>query len=651
MTDSHIPDFLSGKVLKARRSKRTKTFSGCQTCRSRHLKCDEARPTCLRCFKAGFQCSGYLGYRASLRWTSNHSVSTYRDPILHAKGRNQTAKGVSEARGRLQTRTSTGEGSLSLHSQPPHSVQLYGQLDGVPGSSQSGPSFHDEYRGVPPSRPSQQSQGPQDSPAQIDHGSQEASGSIFVEEHGEDVRETRRPHRNGRNSCGSADAIDLTTGGALRRRSLTQSTSIESCVRQDERLQGSRHIDQLPTMHLQRQLLEYWINHLSDAMAPVPGCRNPLKTILVPIALEGAYSFTRDSSGSVALFHLICAAAADHLSHETTDPIRNKSSDYSTLSWDHHSRGIWHLHRNLLTDDPSPHDPILASLLIYIYYEPATAEAGSWQTHFRGAVDWLRVTQKRRVWLSESTIILYQLLMATMTMLRSQLLCPEILPAENQDFLNHGITAMAEPYWLDRIIGVPKQILLAMGKTITLVADKHRQSKCLKGRPSAYQASLSCELDQMELELYLSMPKHQFYVDANTDAETSLVFHYSYIFYYASLIYFKRSLREAPLEEIQPLAEQSVAHIEALQQYGRRPFCPFVWPVAITFFELKDTELQQRALQCLEWHIARSPLSIWRRCKSAVSSLWAKRSAAETADLQWDHFLRDASTTGSIMMT
>ncbi|KAL2065237.1 hypothetical protein VTL71DRAFT_2906 [Oculimacula yallundae] len=36
-----------------------KVKTGCQTCRKRHLKCDETRPSCLRCVKMGFQCDGY----------------------------------------------------------------------------------------------------------------------------------------------------------------------------------------------------------------------------------------------------------------------------------------------------------------------------------------------------------------------------------------------------------------------------------------------------------------------------------------------------------------------------------------------------------------------------------------------------------------
>jgi hypothetical protein len=38
-------------------SNRTKT--GCQTCRKRKKKCDEAKPECQNCRRGGFVCEGY----------------------------------------------------------------------------------------------------------------------------------------------------------------------------------------------------------------------------------------------------------------------------------------------------------------------------------------------------------------------------------------------------------------------------------------------------------------------------------------------------------------------------------------------------------------------------------------------------------------
>lgn len=546
---------------------------------------------------------------------------------------------------------SAGERDSTPNSQRSTLVQPFSQAEDVSDRYQDTLASHDNGEELLGSEHVQQTQHSQESPMWIDHDSQRTPSSVADAEDGGGNRERRLAHANNPHGQGRIGSFNSMTDSAPFRNPILLSTVTRSRAHQDERPGGNcRHIDQLSTMYLQRRLLEYWVTHLSDALAPVPGPRNPLKTIFVPIALDGAYSSTQESNGSVALFHLICAAAAEHLSNSPADPITNLKLEYTTMSLDHHNRGIWHLHRNLSTERPRSLDPMLACLLICIYYEPASAEAGLWRMHFQGAVDWLRVTDTREAWSSESTVILYQMLIATTAMLRSQLLCPEALPIQNQAFLDQGMTAMPEPYWLDRNMGVPRQILLAITKTITLVAEEHHQSNCLRGKSSGYQAGLSRELDQMELELYLSMPKQPFNTETNTDAESSLVYHYSYIFYYASLIYFKRSLREAPLEDVQSLVEQSVTHIEALQQCTTRPFGPMMWPIAITFFEMKESNLQRRALNCLEWHMARSPLSIWRRYKSAVISLWAKRSA-DTSDLQWDHFLNDTSLTGAIMLT
>ena len=37
----------------------TKSRKGCLTCKTRHLKCDETQPKCLRCVKNGYKCDGY----------------------------------------------------------------------------------------------------------------------------------------------------------------------------------------------------------------------------------------------------------------------------------------------------------------------------------------------------------------------------------------------------------------------------------------------------------------------------------------------------------------------------------------------------------------------------------------------------------------
>ncbi|CAM1506192.1 Fc.00g058330.m01.CDS01 [Cosmosporella sp. VM-42] len=69
---------------------RTRTFTGCRTCRSRHAKCDEAQPECGTCRRLGLACGGY---GARLFWITDdpalrpeqqqsHRGSEYRYPLF-----------------------------------------------------------------------------------------------------------------------------------------------------------------------------------------------------------------------------------------------------------------------------------------------------------------------------------------------------------------------------------------------------------------------------------------------------------------------------------------------------------------------------------------------------------------------------------------
>ncbi|KXH65062.1 hypothetical protein CSAL01_03958 [Colletotrichum salicis] len=59
------PQTNRGKTVSS--SRRQKAFTGCWTCRERHVKCDEERPACRCCVAGKFACQGY-GTR--LTWLS-----------------------------------------------------------------------------------------------------------------------------------------------------------------------------------------------------------------------------------------------------------------------------------------------------------------------------------------------------------------------------------------------------------------------------------------------------------------------------------------------------------------------------------------------------------------------------------------------------
>ncbi|KAL4923165.1 uncharacterized protein BDV17DRAFT_285646 [Aspergillus undulatus] len=60
---------------KQRRARAPKSYTGCRTCRTRHLKCDEAPGACKRCTAAGFKCDGYDAERLSHK-RAHHDVTS-----------------------------------------------------------------------------------------------------------------------------------------------------------------------------------------------------------------------------------------------------------------------------------------------------------------------------------------------------------------------------------------------------------------------------------------------------------------------------------------------------------------------------------------------------------------------------------------------
>ncbi|KAI0108579.1 hypothetical protein GGR51DRAFT_558890 [Nemania sp. FL0031] len=58
-----------------RRATHAKARTGCLTCKKRRVKCDEARPTCARCVKAGHRCAGYQSW-ADLQPSSSRASNS-----------------------------------------------------------------------------------------------------------------------------------------------------------------------------------------------------------------------------------------------------------------------------------------------------------------------------------------------------------------------------------------------------------------------------------------------------------------------------------------------------------------------------------------------------------------------------------------------
>ncbi|KAK1999551.1 hypothetical protein LX36DRAFT_472254 [Colletotrichum falcatum] len=69
---------------KRRRAGGPKARTGCATCKTRHVKCDERKPTCFRCEKVGVTCEGYVDRIDRRRRRQTQNVVRRTVPLLIA---------------------------------------------------------------------------------------------------------------------------------------------------------------------------------------------------------------------------------------------------------------------------------------------------------------------------------------------------------------------------------------------------------------------------------------------------------------------------------------------------------------------------------------------------------------------------------------
>lgn len=603
--------------------RRSKTFTGCQTCRTRRVKCDEARPVCRRCTKGGIECSGYYGYRGSVQWRPVRGPSDFTSMPAARRGSEQQELSDLRAAGNDQPSsdpTMTLRSATASHAHASSAPYLQGSLATLPPVEAGTPQVElvSSPGDSPPISPSTSaSRSSRYVALQVSRRAQHLRLSPVLPD------ERQRDCGIGGYEPGTLSSRDdsiCSTPAIIRSLDHTD-------LGQDARF--TRHIDLLSSMDLQRRCMEHWINHLSDSLSSVPGSINPLRKIFVPIAYHGATTVATSSTGATALFYLVCSAAAFHLSSQLQD--EKQKSDFMNLALTHHNQGIRHLQHSLVTDDSSQKESVLASLLMCITFEPATVERNFWLTHLRGASQWLHKADVKSWAYNDSTRIMYQMVACTATMLRSQLLSDEIAQPANFHF---EMGFVLEPYHLHHIFGLPKRTFELISYMVELVVKTNQDIQ--------HQLSTR-ELEQLEMELYLSVP-----VDCEIPIPSKdkfdLIHHYSQIFYFGSIIYCKRRLKGSPLSEVQALVKQAFYHIEALANCTTRPFSPLLWPIAVVFFDSLGNELRARALVWLDFIIQRSTLSLWQKFKPLLCAFWELRTVPGQEESHWDAFLADPST-------
>lgn len=619
--------------------KHTKTFSGCWTCRERHVKCDEGKPTCNRCHKAGIDCQGY---GIKLVWSDPNTQEREQNirraigmPSIYDSNSTFMSIDVEETLDSLErvSIAETNEAFVAL-SLGPFSVFNINSRD----SSKSATESIDEFDSScleEPQPPAFETFEIPDRHSSLDYDELEgdveevvSSALIRPQVSSSPFKATVLPNYSN---------LSTMSGNTMR-------------YPNHEGLQFARHLDLLPRRQDQRELIHHWTNFVCWHLMPVDLPSNPFRSVFTPMALEGLYTPSSTSNGSIALFHALCAASAfsrSQLLHGDTKTL--------TLATKHYQLAIMHLRHSLSdltsssplllpsTDGTTPaaapvsdlqRTSVLATITMFSAMDMITGRSSEWRTHLQGGASWL-ATVNNAVWQHDrSSSMVYQGYLAIAAL--SNVNLPSNLDADNEDlFLD------SPHYMLDRFFGLTRPILrhiVVMNSLVRQIAA----AAAAGSETTASAAAAALELDRLEVQLYEQTPDTLDLSDLTPTAAT-LARHHAYVFYYASLVFFARAVRRLPPQsiQIQSLVESAVQRLEEIETLGGDDVgCTLVWPPLVVASECLSEELQGRMLAWYKLKRRHGFMNL-EISKDIARELWRRRRELveqgldDVVDIQW----------------
>ncbi|OHE92032.1 hypothetical protein CORC01_12671 [Colletotrichum orchidophilum] len=356
-------------------SKRRKTFTGCWTCRERHVKCDEQRPACLRCVTGKFTCQGY-GTR--LTWLS------------------PTEQGTPRSGGRRRPRAKASLSSQNLAHSP---GQWTPEAFEVPLTG-SFPAF----RSCEP-RPRVKNVG---QAGRSPLAREQLSRDVQLHALGPEVFQ-HRPDIPWNSSFSASNHGGMPPLGS-----------------------PMRPLEAPSSLAQERELISHWATNLAHKLVPLRTPVNPFLTVVSPMTLDGSRLAGKKSTSTVALFHAVCAISAAHQAN-----LRGTHSHggYTDLMLRHKQLSFHHLMKNVNRRDHDERMASLATLCLWILIHFVTGTAGAWREVVKVTRDLLDDTGMN-TWRQSSTAMLtYQSFSSTFATIHAQYLGRLDFPVPMETYL------------------------------------------------------------------------------------------------------------------------------------------------------------------------------------------------------------------------
>ncbi|OGM39376.1 hypothetical protein ABOM_011854 [Aspergillus bombycis] len=567
---------------------RSKTFTGCWTCRSRRVKCDEQRPDCQRCRRSGRTCQGY-GVR--LGWTNSSGAAPQRR-LLRSSTRATSELSPSAVKALLSDLDhSPGKAiaqrgpfsvfSVSVSEDPSRNIRVHNHRE----------SSTESFNGFLPYQPDLSLSPSPNAPLMVQRRPFPGLPKCVLREDalGESGQTTRNLSQMGRRRC-AADTNDKIQAHLVERTHISSSLNPTNMFPQEI------------------ELIHHWVVFLSGNLLLVDLADNPCRTVFMPLALKGLNSSASESNMHRAVFHGLCAASAFSLYH-----LRSEFK-YQSLAVRHDQQALQHLRQNLRPGSRLD-ETTLVAVLTCIAAEAMSGRRSRWRAHVLGGLGMLE-NELDGEWLQSPTAA--RLLQSYLSL---SSLCNFRMSAQLVGLLKELPNVQN---YLERSHGVSQSLVQFLAHL-----------SALRESPSQTTAA---ELDNLELQLYLQFPSLHF----QETPESIVIQHALNSFYYATVIYFRRSLRRVPVEDVQDLVEKAVHELEAAEAVThRKGGCAYNWAGFVVAAECSRPDLQERMLALFDRKRRHGITNIQSLCE-IVTILWQRRASAPGVDIHWEEIANEA---------
>ncbi|KAK2592589.1 arginine metabolism regulation protein II [Conoideocrella luteorostrata] len=376
-----------------------------------------------------------------------------------------------------------------------------------------------------------------------------------------------------------------------------------------------RHLDMLSMPSNQKRLIHHWVTFTSRKLVLIDEPHNPCRIMMLPMALEGLMSSSKESNSNVAIFHALCASAASNL-YELGD---RKGEHDRVLALHHEQQAISHLRNNLAQADKHQDQAFAMAIMACITADAISGTTQRWRTHVTGGLAYLAKLHARG--LDEAVVAAFQKHMVSMA-----ILCEIPVPNDLKSFLNDEIAAegleFTFPYY-----GVSRSFLRAYDRMTSLGAEVSNPT-----------LELEKDLDAFQLQQYLEFPTLPPQESLSPNQPQGLVLHHTAkVFYYARLVFFQRSIRRDRLDTVQSLVELGIQELESIERVGKGELGNMMlWPVVVLGAECGLPAMQN---QMRLWFKNQRKLGFRNVVvlEEMIESIWTARksSARSGRDIDW----------------